>query len=78
MILHNCWYVYAPGTCVPTLASCLCGMVGLVTDALAYGKSVEELAGENVPEDLRPHKTFPGTRPARDIEEEKEKKEEPP
>jgi hypothetical protein len=33
----------------------------VVLDALAYGKSAEELAMENVPEDLRPHKTFPGT-----------------
>ncbi|EQC34889.1 glucose-6-phosphate isomerase, cytosolic 2 [Saprolegnia diclina VS20] len=33
-------------------------------DALANGKTVEELAAEGVPEALRPHKAFPGNRPS--------------
>jgi glucose-6-phosphate isomerase len=33
-------------------------------DALAYGKTVEELVKEGVPEALQPHKEFPGNRPS--------------
>ncbi|XP_059638018.1 glucose-6-phosphate isomerase, cytosolic 1-like isoform X2 [Cornus florida] len=33
-------------------------------DALAYGKSPEELQNENVPQHLIPHKTFSGNRPS--------------
>ncbi|KAL9274111.1 Glucose-6-phosphate isomerase, cytosolic 1-like protein [Drosera capensis] len=33
-------------------------------DALAYGKTPEELKKENVPEFLIPHKTFTGNRPS--------------
>ncbi|CAM9705886.1 unnamed protein product [Chrysoparadoxa australica] len=33
-------------------------------DALAYGKGEADLEKENVPEWLRPHKTFPGNRPS--------------
>ncbi|KAL6995672.1 Glucose-6-phosphate isomerase, cytosolic 1 [Sarracenia purpurea var. burkii] len=33
-------------------------------DALAYGKTPEELQKENVPPHLIPHKTFPGNRPS--------------
>lgn len=33
-------------------------------DALAYGKSASQLREEGVPEDLIPHKTFPGNRPS--------------
>ncbi|WP_411024315.1 hypothetical protein, partial [Salmonella sp. s58953] len=33
-------------------------------DALAYGKTPEELQKENVPEHLVPHKTFSGNRPS--------------
>lgn len=34
------------------------------TDALAYGKTVEELRAEKCPEELISHKTFPGDRPS--------------
>jgi glucose-6-phosphate isomerase len=33
------------------------------TEALAFGKSAEEVAAEGVPAELVPHKTFPGNRP---------------
>jgi len=33
-------------------------------DALAYGKSIEELKAEKVPEELINHKYFPGDRPS--------------
>lgn len=33
-------------------------------DALACGKTIEELKAENVPEDLQGHKFFPGNRPS--------------
>ncbi|QHC28922.1 glucose-6-phosphate isomerase [Streptomyces sp. HF10] len=33
------------------------------TQALAFGKSAEEVRAEGVPEELVPHKTFPGNRP---------------
>lgn len=33
-------------------------------DALAYGKTAEELLSEKVPNHLIPHKTFPGNRPS--------------
>ncbi|CAN0243519.1 unnamed protein product, partial [Phaeothamnion confervicola] len=36
-------------------------------DALATGKSLEELEAENVPEWLRPHKVFPGNKPSSSI-----------
>lgn len=36
-------------------------------DALAYGKTPEELLRENVPEHLVPHKTFTGNRPSLSI-----------
>lgn len=36
-------------------------------DALAYGKTPEELRKENVPEHLVPHKTFSGNRPSLSI-----------
>jgi glucose-6-phosphate isomerase len=36
-------------------------------DALANGKTIEELAAENVPEHLRAHKCFPGNRPSLSI-----------
>lgn len=39
--------------------------VGVVQpDALAYGKSVEELQAEGVPPALHAHKEFPGNRPS--------------
>ena len=34
------------------------------TQALAFGKTAEEVRAEGVPEDLVPHKTFPGNRPS--------------
>jgi len=34
------------------------------TQALAFGKSADEVRAEGVPEDLVPHKTFPGNRPS--------------
>lgn len=37
------------------------------TEALAFGKSEEELQKEGVPVDLIPHKTFPGNRPTNTI-----------
>jgi glucose-6-phosphate isomerase len=33
------------------------------TEALAFGRTAEEVAAEGVPADLVPHKTFPGNRP---------------
>jgi len=36
-------------------------------DALAYGKTLNDLAAEGVPEELRPHKVFPGNRPSSSI-----------
>ncbi|PSS31347.1 Glucose-6-phosphate isomerase [Actinidia chinensis var. chinensis] len=33
-------------------------------DALAYGKTPQQLQNENVPQHLIPHKTFPGNRPS--------------
>jgi glucose-6-phosphate isomerase len=33
-------------------------------DALAYGKTVEELQKEKCPKELEPHKVFPGDRPS--------------
>ncbi|MET7932325.1 glucose-6-phosphate isomerase [Streptomyces sp. NPDC005322] len=35
--------------------------------ALAFGKTAEEVAAEGVPEELVPHKTFPGNRPTTTI-----------
>ncbi|MFF7091369.1 glucose-6-phosphate isomerase [Streptomyces rubradiris] len=37
------------------------------TQALAFGKTAEEVRAEGVPEDLVPHKTFPGDRPTTTI-----------
>ncbi|HEX2117647.1 MAG TPA: glucose-6-phosphate isomerase [Acidimicrobiales bacterium] len=37
------------------------------TEALAFGKSPEEVAAEGVPEELVPHRTFPGNRPTNTI-----------
>jgi len=36
-------------------------------DALAYGKSLSDLVQEDVPENLRQHKVFPGNRPSSSI-----------
>ena len=36
-------------------------------DALAYGKTIEDLKQDNVPERLWPHKEFPGNRPSLSI-----------
>ena len=36
-------------------------------DALARGRSDEDLAAAGVPEELRPHKVFPGNRPSTSI-----------
>ncbi len=36
-------------------------------DALALGKSIEQLKSENVPEELLQHKFFPGDRPSLSI-----------
>ena len=36
-------------------------------DALAYGKTLNDLIQEEVPEDLRQHKVFPGNRPSSSI-----------
>ncbi|MBO0518209.1 glucose-6-phosphate isomerase, partial [Streptomyces beijiangensis] len=33
------------------------------TQALAFGKTAEEVRAEGVPEELVPHRTFPGNRP---------------
>ena len=33
-------------------------------DALAYGKTIDELKAENVPDELLSHKMFPGNRPS--------------
>jgi glucose-6-phosphate isomerase len=33
-------------------------------DALAYGKTIEDLKADNVPESLWSHKEFPGNRPS--------------
>jgi glucose-6-phosphate isomerase len=37
------------------------------TEALAFGKTAEEVAAEGVPPELVPHKTFPGNRPTNTI-----------
>ncbi len=37
------------------------------TQALAFGKTPEEVAAEGVPEELVPHRTFPGNRPTNTI-----------
>ena len=37
------------------------------TEALAFGKTAEEVAAEGVPADLVPHRTFPGNRPTNTI-----------
>jgi glucose-6-phosphate isomerase len=37
------------------------------TQALAFGKTPEEVAAEGVPAELVPHKTFPGNRPTTTI-----------
>ena len=37
------------------------------TEALAFGKTAEEVAAEGVPPELVPHKTFPGNRPTTTI-----------
>jgi glucose-6-phosphate isomerase len=37
------------------------------TEALAFGKTPEEVAAEGVPDDLVPHRTFPGNRPTNTI-----------
>lgn len=39
----------------------------LQADALAYGKTPEQLRSENVPDYLIPHKTFTGNRPSMSI-----------
>jgi len=36
-------------------------------DALAYGKTLNDLVQEDIPEDLRQHKVFPGNRPSSSI-----------
>ena len=41
------------------------------TEALAFGKTAEELKAENTPADLIPHKTFEGNRPTNTIMAEK-------
>lgn len=37
------------------------------TEALAFGKTPDEVAAEGVPEELVPHRTFPGNRPTNTI-----------
>jgi glucose-6-phosphate isomerase len=37
------------------------------TEALAFGKTPEEVAAEGVPEPLVPHRSFPGNRPSNTI-----------
>ena len=37
------------------------------TEALAFGKTPEEVAAEGVPAELVPHRTFPGNRPTNTI-----------
>ncbi|NUV47908.1 glucose-6-phosphate isomerase, partial [Streptomyces sp. CAI-78] len=37
------------------------------TQALAFGKTAEEVRAEGVPEELVPHRTFPGNRPTTTI-----------
>ncbi len=37
------------------------------TEALAFGKTPEEVRGEGTPEWLVPHRTFPGNRPSNTI-----------
>jgi glucose-6-phosphate isomerase len=37
------------------------------TEALAFGKTAQEVAAEGVPPDLVPHRTFPGNRPTNTI-----------
>jgi glucose-6-phosphate isomerase len=37
------------------------------TEALAFGKTAEEVAAEGVPPELVPHRTFPGNRPTNTI-----------
>ena len=41
--------------------------VGPQAEALAFGKTAEEVRAEGVPEALVPHKTFPGNRPSTTI-----------
>ena len=37
------------------------------TEALAFGKTAEEVEAEGVPDDQVPHRTFPGNRPTNTI-----------
>ena len=37
------------------------------TEALAFGKTYEELKSENIPESLIPHKVFEGNRPSNSL-----------
>ena len=37
------------------------------TEALAFGKTAEEAAAEEIPKELIPHRTFPGNRPTNTI-----------
>src|SRR5213078_1725529 len=37
------------------------------TEALAFGKTAEEVSAEGVPPELVPHRTFPGNRPTNSI-----------
>ena len=45
----------------------ICTTLVLQADALAYGKTHDEIRSENVPDYLIPHKAFTGNRPSLSI-----------
>eukprot|EP00798_Chlamydomonas_sp_ICE-L_P003462 gene3462-13521_t len=55
--------VYMKGEIVSNHDELMCNFFAQA-DALAYGKTPEELRSENVPDYLIPHKTFSGNRPS--------------
>ena len=57
----------APGRDVPDHHDLLMANFLAQTEALAFGKTAEEVAAEGVGPELVPHKTFPGNRPTNTI-----------
>lgn len=58
--------VYLKGEIVSNHDELMCNFFAQA-DALAYGKTAEELRGDNVPDYLIPHRTFTGNRPSMSI-----------
>merc|ERR1711957_179653 len=57
---------YLPGEAVSNHDELMCNFFAQA-DALAYGKTAEELRAEGLEEDMVAHKTFPGNRPSYSI-----------